>query len=451
MNTRSGPAAAVAALCALASAACSDGSDAPVGAPIPTEPDGGQSDFGLALERVVDGLDAPVLVTSAPGDSRLFVVERPGRIRIVAGGSVLARPFVDITALTTSGGERGLLGLAFHPGYATNGRLYVNHTDLEGDTRVVELTATDPDRADPSSLRTVLEVAQPFSNHNGGHLAFGPDGMLYIGLGDGGSGGDPQGNGQRPSTLLGSMLRVDVDGAGSYEVPQDNPFLGDPSAAPETWAFGLRNPWRFSFDRVTGDLYIADVDGAGSYEVPQDNPFLGDPSAAPETWAFGLRNPWRFSFDRVKGDLYIADVGQNAREEISFQPSASGGGQNYGWNVLEGSSCFATAPCDPTGTTLPVHEYTHADGCSVTGGYVYRGAAVPSMAGRYVFSDFCGGWIRSFRVTGGVATDLVDHTQDISTNSNVTIANPVSFGEDADGELYVVSLDGAVYRVTVGG
>jgi len=402
MNTRSGPAAAVAALCALASAACSDGSDAPVGAPIPTEPDGGQSDFGLALERVVDGLDAPVLVTSAPGDSRLFVVERPGRIRIVAGGSVLARPFVDITALTTSGGERGLLGLAFHPGYATNGRLYVNHTDLEGDTRVVELTATDPDRADPSSLRTVLEVAQPFSNHNGGHLAFGPDGMLYIGLGDGGSGGDPQGNGQRPSTLLGSMLRVDVD-------------------------------------------------GAGSYEVPQDNPFLGDPSAAPETWAFGLRNPWRFSFDRVKGDLYIADVGQNAREEISFQPSASGGGQNYGWNVLEGSSCFATAPCDPTGTTLPVHEYTHADGCSVTGGYVYRGAAVPSMAGRYVFSDFCGGWIRSFRVTGGVATDLVDHTQDISTNSNVTIANPVSFGEDADGELYVVSLDGAVYRVTVGG
>lgn len=371
----------------LGSLGCADNDPS---APSPTPEDPAEA----TLELVVDGLQSTVLVTHAPGDdSRIFVVEQPGRIRVLRNGTLQPAPYLDITAITSTGGERGLLGLAFHPEYDTNGRFFLNHTDLNGDTRVLRFArGASADVADPGSLEVVLEVDQPFTNHNGGHLAFGPDGLLYIGLGDGGSGGDPEGNGQDPSTLLGSMLRISVD--------------------------------------------------ALPYSVPSTNPFVGMSGFAPETWAYGLRNPWRFSFDRTTGDLWIGDVGQNAREEISYQAASSLGGENYGWNRLEGSACYPSDPCDPTGTVAPTYEYGHSEGCSVTGGYVYRGSAVPSLVGRYLLADYCGGWVRSLGHNAGVVTDVVDHSVAFGTLSGV-----VSFGEDAAGEIYVVSLAGSIYRV----
>jgi glucose/arabinose dehydrogenase len=351
------------------------------------------------LEVVVVGLENPLFLTTAPGeDATLYVVERPGRIRVVDGDSLVGDPFLDITTLVRSGGEQGLLGLAFHPNYDSNGLFFVNYTDHAGDTRVVRYTVRpDGTGADPASAKELLMVPQPFTNHNGGHLVFGPDGLLYIGLGDGGSGGDPNGNGQDPSTLLGSMLRIDVDG-------------GDP------------------------------------YAIPADNPFAGSSDDAPEVWIYGLRNPWRYAFDPATGDLYVADVGQQEIEEVSVLPAASAGGSNLGWNVLEGTACFGTNTCDGTGTVLPVHEYTHDEGCSITGGYVYRGSTLPELEGRYFFGDFCSGWIRSFRFDGGAAVDVVDHTDDFGTVSNLS-----SFGEDAQGELYAISLDGTVYRIVPAG
>lgn len=349
---------------------------------------------GEGLEVVVSGLTSPVLLTAPDGDTRLFIVEKPGRIRIVRDGDLLPTPFLDIAGQTSDGGERGLLGLAFDPSYSSNGTFYVNHTDNGGDTRILRFTTSaDPDVADATSLEVVLEVPQPFDNHNGGHITFGPDGMLYVGMGDGGSGGDPQGNGQNPVSLLGSMLRIDVSASATYTVPADNPFVGH-----ATWA--------------------------------------------PETWAYGLRNPWRFSFDRETGDLWIGDVGQNQIEEISFRDGSSDGGENYGWNVLEGTRCYASDPCDATGTVLPIHEYDHDEGCSVTGGVVYRGS-VTSLRGRYFYADYCESWIRSFREDGGVASDHYDHRDDFGPVSNIT-----AFGEDGAGELYVVSINGSVYRVT---
>jgi hypothetical protein len=363
-------------------AACSDGVS-------PVVPEG-------SLELVVEGLDSPVHLTAPVGDDeRLFVVEQPGRIVVVRDGAVLPTPFLDIEPLTSSGGERGLLGLAFHPEYATNGWFYVNHTDTDGDTRVVRYTASaDPDVAEPGTAEPILSVDQPFANHNGGQLAFGPDGMLYIGMGDGGDGGDPQNHGQRPETLLGSILRIDVDAGSPYAVPANNPFVDDPVAAPEAWAYGLRNPWRFSFDRQTGDLYIA-------------------------------------------------DVGQRSVEEVSFQPASSGGGENYGWRIMEGTECYQPSTgCDTTGLVQPVHEYGHSDGCSITGGHVYRGTLAPTLVGRYFFADYCGTWIRSFRMSDGVAVDVVDHSADFGDVAEIT-----SFGEDGVGELYVVSHRGRIYRL----
>jgi glucose/arabinose dehydrogenase len=362
-------------------AACSDGVS-------PDIPEG-------RLELVVEGLDSPVHLTAPAGDDeRLFVVEQPGRIVVVRDGAVLPAPFLDIEPLTSSGGERGLLGLAFHPEYATNGWFYVNHTDTDGDTRIVRYTASaDPDVADPGTAEPILSVDQPFANHNGGQLAFGPDGMLYIGMGDGGDGGDPQNHAQRPETLLGSILRIDVDAGSPYAVPADNPFVDDPVAAPETWAYGLRNPWRFSFDRQTGDLYIA-------------------------------------------------DVGQRSVEEVSFQPASSGGGENYGWRIMEGTECYQPSTgCDTAGLVQPVHEYGHSDGCSITGGHVYRGTLGPTLVGRYFFADYCGTWIRSLRMSGGVAVDVLDHSADFGEVAEIT-----SFGEDGIGELYVVSHRGRIYR-----
>lgn len=349
---------------------------------------------GGSLVMVAEGLSGPVLLTHAPGDrARVFIVEKPGRIRIIRDGSVLSAPFLDISSLVRDSGEQGLLGLAFHPDYDSNGFFFVNYIDGSGTTRIERYAVgASADVADPSSAVPVLSVDQPFGNHNGGHITFGPDGMLYIGMGDGGSGGDPQGHGQNPATMLGSMLRIDVD-----QIP---------------------------------------------YQVPNDNPFVGTQGAAPETWAFGLRNPWRFSFDRSTGDLWIGDVGQNQVEEISFQPESSDGGEDYGWARLEGSRCFSSDPCDTSGSTLPVYEYDRSDGCSVTGGYVYRGDMNPDFRGRYFFGDFCQGRIWSFRLDGGAAVGLYDHTDDFGRVSDLS-----SFGEDADGELYAVSLSGTVYRI----
>jgi glucose/arabinose dehydrogenase len=281
--------------------------------------------------------------------------------------------------------------MAFHPHYATNGFFYVDFTNRAGDTRVVRYSVSDSnaDVADPASGTLILAVDQPFENHNGGLLLFGADGKLYIGLGDGGSGGDPRGNGQNLGVLLGKILRVDVD-------------AGDP------------------------------------YAIPPDNPFVGRSGARGEIWAYGLRNPWRFSFDAASGLLYIADVGQGAWEEVNAVP-AERGGQNYGWNTMEGMHCFQASSCDQNGLTLPVVEYSHADGCSVTGGYVYRGTRAPSLVGRYFYSDYCAGFLRSFASDG--------HTVSEQTMWDVgDIGNVQSFGEDAEGELYIVSDNGTVYR-----
>ena len=353
----------------------------------------------LATEVVVQGLESPLFLTAPEGDDRLFVVERGGRVVIVDNSVALPQPFLDLSSLITAGGEQGLLGLAFHPDYATNGHFFVNYTDADdASTEVVRYTVSaDPNVADPVTDVPIISVAQPYTNHNGGMIAFGPDGMLYIGMGDGGSaglGGDPENQAQRPETLLGSMLRLDVDGGTPYVIPADNPFVGHASYREETWAYGLRNPWRWSFDRQTGDMYIG-------------------------------------------------DVGQNAREEISFQPVSSAGGENYGWRIMEGTACHnPPSGCPTTDLTLPIHDYSLAPGCAVTGGYVYRGSALPDLVGRYFFGDFCAGWISSFTVVAGQVQGLEDHSADTGT-----IPALASFGEDGHGELYAVSLGGTVYRL----
>jgi glucose/arabinose dehydrogenase len=349
-------------------------------------------DFTIQLIEVASGLSSPLYLTSPANDSRLFVVEQAGRIRIIKNGQVLAQPFLDIVSRVSSGGERGLLSVAFHPSYAANGFFYVNFTDLAGDTRVERFNvSSNPDVGDASSSKLILGVTQPFANHNGGLNLFGPDGMLYIGLGDGGSSGDPQGNGQRTNTLLGKILRIDVDN-------------GDP------------------------------------YSIPSGNPFANQSGARPEIWAYGLRNPWRFSFDRTAGLLFVADVGQGSLEEIDVVPTTRAG-VNYGWNIMEGSSCFGSGSCSTAGLEPPVIEYNHSGGaCSVTGGYAYRGSAIPELAGHYFYSDYCAGFLRSFLYSNGAATD--QRTWDVGTIGSVT-----SFGEDAAGEMYIVVQQGRVYRI----
>jgi glucose/arabinose dehydrogenase len=348
----------------------------------------------LQLTAVVRDLDQPLFFGAADGDdTRLYVVEQPGRIRLLKNGALTATPFLDISDAISAGGERGLLGLAFHPQYVTNGRFFVNYTNPAGDTVIAEYrrSATDPDVAAPDAARVFFTVTQPFPNHNGGMVAFGSDGLLYIGLGDGGSGGDPQNNGQSLDTKLGKILRIDVD---AYPTP------------------------------------------------PAGNLAGGDP----DIWDFGLRNPFRFSFDRGTGDLYIGDVGQDRFEEIDLE-LRGGGGRNYGWRITEGLHCFNPATgCNLTGITLPVVEYGHQDGCSVIGGYVYRGRAIPGIVGRYFYGDFCSHRIWSFVRDGALVTSTLELTDDLDPTH--ALRGITSFGEDAAGELYVVDGgSGVVFRV----
>jgi glucose/arabinose dehydrogenase len=354
----------------------------------------GPANVGLA--EVASGLSMPLYVTAPPGDTaRLFIVEKTGAIRIVKNGSLLPAAFLDIGNLVSAGSEQGLLGLAFDPDYSANGRFVVHYTDTAGNTRVSTFVRSsgDSDLADPSSEQLVLATDQPFPNHNGGQVLFGPDGFLYLGLGDGGSGGDPLGRGQDLTDLLGSILRLDI------------------RTAP--------------------------------YVVPPDNPLVGRSDARPEVWSYGLRNPWRFSFDRATGDLYVGDVGQSAWEEVDVSPAADGAGKatNFGWNIMEGKHCYSAGSCDQSGLALPVLEYGHEQGCSVTGGYVYRGAAIPAIQGYYFYGDYCGGWVRSFRYQSGQAVDEFQWPT-LAPGASIT-----SFGEDAAGELYLTSAAGRVFRI----
>jgi glucose/arabinose dehydrogenase len=364
-------------------------------APAPTAAEAAAG--SIQLEQITDDLRSPVFLTHAGDDSgRMFVVEKRGTIAILRDGARDETPFLDIADLiTSSGSEQGLLGLAFHPDYAENGRFFVYYTASNGDNTLARYqVSSDPDVADPASGLVLFAVQDPAPNHNGGMLAFGPDGFLYVGLGDGGSGGDPWGNGQNRSVLLGKLLRLDVGGDEPYTIPPDN-------------------PWPNSENQ-----------------------------ARPEIWAYGLRNPWRFSFDRATGDLYIGDVGQNVYEEIDFQPAGSSGGQNYGWNTREGMHCFRGGDCQLGDMIDPIGEYAHDQGCSVTGGYVYRGAAFPSLQGQYIYGDYCSGQIWS------LSRDASGQWQQRKLlDSRLSIS---SFGEDAAGELYVIDLGGELYRVTAG-
>jgi len=375
----------------------------PTAVPTPTPVATGPARLKLAL--VTGGLSDPIgIMNAGDGSGRLFVTERDGSIRVIAAnGTLRAAPFVDLSDRVLGGGEQGLLGLAFHPSFETNRRLFVHYTRRsDGSGIVSELTASaDGGSANPASERILLTVPDQFPNHNGGQLAFGRDGYLYIALGDGGGGGDPLGSGQSRQTLLGKILRIDVDGAHAagkqYAIPASNPYAAAGGVSP----------------------------GAG----------------LPEIWAYGLRNPWRFSFDRSNGDLYIGDVGQGNWEEIDRQPGGSRGGENYGWNAYEGTHCYAV--CSGVTAVSPITEYSHDLGCSVTGGYVYRGTSQPSLAGIYLFGDYCSGTIFSIPAGGGthVPKPVADTGRQIS-----------SFGEGENGEIYLVDLGGGgLYRVVVDG
>jgi glucose/arabinose dehydrogenase len=372
-------------------------SNAPATAPPPT------SDTLQLVPVVTSGLSSPVYLTAPTGDTaRLFVVEQPGRIRVVQHGVLLGTPFLDITGRVLYGGEEGLLSVAFHPLSATNHFFYVDYTrrNAAGDTVYTMIerytVSADSNVADSATHKLILRITQPqpvtsYANHKGGLVMFGPDGMLYIGMGDGGLGGDPENRAQHPDSLLGKLLRIDVDHGDPYAIPPNNPFATS--------------------------------------------------GGAPEIWALGLRNPWRFAFDRSAGLLYIGDVGQGAWEEVDVQP-ASQGGLNYGWRLMEGAHCYNPTNCSSAGLVLPAVENDHSNGqCAVIGGFVYRGARFPALAGQYFYADLCAGWVRSFTYAGGTVTGQTSWTLEPSPGS------PLSFGEDSRGELYVLSSGGTVYRI----
>ena len=351
---------------------------------------------GIPSLSLVGTFSSPVYLTAAPGDTqRLFVVERLGKVRVLHHDTTQARPFLDLSGQVQTGYvEQGLLSIAFDPQYASTGHFFVYFNDPNGDIRIVRYTvSSDPDSADEATADTVLRVPHPGqTNHNGGQLQFGPDGMLWAGTGDGGGSGDPAGNAQNKHALLGKLLRLDVSGASGYTIPADNPFKTDTTGAPQVWAYGLRNPWRFSFDRQTGDLYIG-------------------------------------------------DVGQNRYEEVDVSTTAVGRGRgdNFGWNIMEGTHCYPTDPCTPIGVQ-PVVEYPHLNAaCSITGGYVYRGSALPELTGDYFYADYCDGSVHSIKYPN---VNVGDWTQLVSPGGGIS-----SFGQDAKGELYILQLGGRVYRI----
>lgn len=364
-------------------------SDTPTPAAASSFPDVGQ----YVWQPVVGGLRSPVgMAHASDGSGRLFVLEQYGMIRVVQGGSVLPQPFLDIVSqVNNQGNEQGLLGLAFHPRYNENGYFYLNYTDLNGDTVIArfQVSPDDPNRADPASETRLFHIPQPYANHNGGGMEFGPDGYLYLGLGDGGAAGDPLNNGQSLNSLLGKILRIDVDQGDPYAIPVDNPFAS----------------------------------GGGLREI----------------WAYGLRNPWRFSFDRLTGDLYIGDVGQNQWEEIDYLPAGAPGGANFGWNYFEGSHPYQGVLPSTQTVIAPVAEYSHAEGCSVTGGVVYRGERLPEWQGVYLYGDYCTGRIWGLlrgSEGGWMHAVLFDNVGRIT-----------SFGEDEQGEIYLIDRMGILYTL----
>lgn len=353
--------------------------------------------ISVTLEPIANVAGGP-LAFAAPSDGsgRLFVAAKDGRIWILRDGSAARDPLLDLRSLVSTGGEQGLLGVAVHPEFPADPRVFVDYTDVDGNTVVASywVSATDPDRLDPTTQATIITVDQPYPNHNGGAVAFGPDGMLYVSLGDGGGGGDPLGNGQRLDTLLGKVLRIDVNVDAGEQAP---------------------------------------------YLVPPDNPFVRRSTVRPEIWLTGLRNPWRMAFDRVTGDLWIGDVGQGDWEEIDVARDGVGG-NNFGWNAMEGAHCFAPkSGCSTAGLTLPVTEYGHDLGCTVIGGAVYRGEAQPLLVGGYLFADYCSGrlWALDAANSGPVEPVRV----------GTAGAGIAAFGEDADGELYAANLDGTISRI----
>lgn len=362
----------------------------------PCEVKGAPASFPpIRLETIVTKLEKPLGLTYADdGSGRLFLVEQGGMILILKNGRLLERPYLDIRDRVISGGEKGLLGLAFHPNFLKDHRLFVNYTSSTGSLHTVisEFTVDiHPNEVDPKTERILLTVPQPYPNHKGGNLVFGPDGFLYIGMGDGGSANDPLGNGQNLATLLGKMLRIDVDKKEKNK----------------------------------------------AYGIPRDNPFVGQKNAAPEIWALGLRNPWRYAFDPVTGLLYVADVGQDDREEIDIVQK----GKNYGWNIMEGMICAprVNPNCNKTGLELPILEYSHAEGAAIIGGFVYRGHMVPNLCGVYVYGDYGNGRIWALRYDGNA---VIEHRLLLETHRRIS-----SFGEDEQHELYVVDLDGEVLKI----
>jgi glucose/arabinose dehydrogenase len=375
----------------------------------------------LSSTLVADGFKKPLFVTSHPENSKfLYVVEQAGKIIIINNGEKLDEPFLDITDRVVRpgrpGDERGLLGFAFHPDYAKNKKFYVNYINDDGFTIVSEFSAQSNLKANSSSERTVFNLKQPYSNHNGGHMQFGPDNYLYISIGDGGKRGDPLNAGQDLNTLFGKIIRIDIN-----KVP---------------------------------------------YGIPKSNPYYGQKNKRGEIWAWGFRNVWRFSFDRKIGDIYYGDVGQNKWEEINYEPYNSKGGNNYGWRIMEASKCYNPEKnCDEKGLTLPIHEYpndanymvvlgggsqTNSDGCSVTGGYVYRGSKIKGLNGYYIFGDYCSGNIWTFKVINDKATSLTNRTKEINLGNGEFTTYISSFGEDADGELYIVEYNGGIYKIDQG-
>ena len=346
----------------------------------------------VTWREIAGGLEKPTDISS-PGDGsgRVFVLEQPGRIRIIQNGQLMSGPYLDISNIVgANASERGLLGLAFHPNYAENGFFFVNYTDKDGHTHIARFSVldADPNLADPDSGLELIRIEQPYGNHNGGSLAFGPDGYLYAGLGDGGSAGDPLDFGQSTNTLLGKILRFDVDGSQPYAIPASNPFAA----------------------------------GGGEAEI----------------WAYGLRNPWKIAFDRATGDLYVADVGQNQWEEINFAPADSPGGLNFGWRLMEASYDYSGTLYDASTLILPIAEYSHAEGCSVTGGHVYRGELLPDWQGVYLYGDFCSGNIWGFlKINNANLNSLL-----FKTNFSIS-----AFGLDDDGEIYLADYSGVIYRL----